>query len=183
MEDREIIALFYRRDERAIRESDRKYRSRLRGVAHGMLRSRDDAEECVNDTWMRGWRRMPPDRPRCLEAYFTRITRNLCLDRLRRFRAAKRGAGEYALALDELEEIVSNREPAADCDAIRGCIEGFLARQSPRKRWIFMRRYWYLDSARQIAVALGESESGVRSALTRMRAELRRRLEEEGISL
>lgn len=183
MEDREIIALFHRRDERAIRESDRKYGSRLRGMARCMLHSGDDAEECVNDTWMRGWRRMPPDRPRSLEAYFMRITRNLCLDRLRRLRAAKRGAGEYSLALNEIQEVTSNRELTTDSDAIRDCIESFLSQQSPRKRWIFMRRYWYLNSARQIAIALGGSESNVRSTLTRMRAELKRMLEEEGISL
>ena len=104
MEDAEIIELYFRRSEEAIAESDRKYGAYCSSIAWRILKSREDSEECVSDTWLRAWGAMPPARPRFLRAFFGKITRNLSLGRYERDHAAKRGGGEVSIALDELGE-------------------------------------------------------------------------------
>ena len=104
MEDSGIIALYWQRDQRAISETDSKYGLFCRSLAQRILSSREDAEECVNDTWHRAWNTMPPERPRSLRAYLARIARNLSIDRWRKQSAQKRGGKEMIFALDELGE-------------------------------------------------------------------------------
>ena len=104
MEDKEIVQLYWDRDERAISESDGKYGPLCRSVAMRVLEHREDSEECVSDTWLRSWNAIPPKRPDPLGPFLAKITRNLALDRWRKDHAAKRYAGETVLVLEELEE-------------------------------------------------------------------------------
>ncbi|MBR1821117.1 MAG: RNA polymerase sigma factor [Clostridia bacterium] len=181
MEDRAILDLYFARSERAIRATEEKYGRQVRGVARGILKNAADAEECAGDTWLRAWNAIPPARPNPLAAWLMRVARNLSLDRLRRARALKRGVP--ALALDELRDVAAKLPDEADSAAIRAAINRFLSKESAVNRAIFVRRYWYLDSIREIAGFAGRSETAVRSALTRMRRTLKRELEREWVAL
>lgn len=184
MEDNEIIALYWERDETAIAETDRKYHPYCSTIAYQILRDRRDSEECVNDTWLRVWGTIPPQRPGILSAFLGRITRNLSLDRYRAETAQKRGGHLEELDL-ELNQ-VSGKDPIADlldADQLAQIISAFLRECSQSSRVIFLRRYWYLDSIRQIAERYQVSESQVKTSLHRTRSRLRLRLEQEGVSL
>ncbi len=186
MEDRDIVALYWQRDESAITESAIKYGSYCHSISYHILQNKQDAEECVNDTWVGAWNAMPPKRPERLSTFLGKITRNLSLNRRKLQTTAKRGAGQTELALSELEECLSDNE---DMDAfidemlIVKTINEFLYAQSPRRRSIFVRRYWYLQSVREIASSVGMSERGCASLLFRMRSELKAYLAKEGIQL
>ena len=110
MEDEKIVQLYWQRDEQAIGVTEEKYGPYCTAIAHRILHSRRDEEECVNDTWLAAWNAMPPHRPSVLSAFLGRLARNLAFNRYTRDRAAKRGGGETELVLDELAEIVSGRE-------------------------------------------------------------------------
>ena len=110
MEDTEIVALYWARDQRAIMESEDKYGTYCASIARNILGSPEDAEECVSDTWFRAWNTIPPQRPQILSAFFGRVTRNLAFDRYRSRSAEKRGGTESALVLDELRDCVSGRD-------------------------------------------------------------------------
>lgn len=185
LEDREIVELYWRRDEEALRESDRKY-GRLCGyVARNILKSRQDQEECLNDTWFGAWRAMPPKRPEFLSAFLCRITRNLALKKADYNHAEKRQP-EVLLSLEELGECVSGREePDEQVDAvwIGELISEFLWSCGKEQRDIFLRRYWYYDSVAEIAERFGASESKVKSVLFRMRKQLRKVLVQEGVKM
>ncbi len=176
MEDKEILELFRKRSEEAIDETSRKYGAFLNRIAYGILRSREDAEECVNDTYMRAWNNIPPDQPQHLSAFLGRITRNLALNRLEQMSASKRGGGQKALELDELEECIP-----AECDVQRTVEEHelalllnrFLKKLTKEKRIIFMKRYWYFCTVEEIASELGCSESKVKMSLHRTREKLK----------
>ena len=113
MDDHKIIDLYWARSQQAIAESDRKYGTYCRTIARNILPRLEDAEECVNDTWLRAWNAMPPQRPSVLQAFFGKLTRNLSLDRWRREHAAKRGGSQIELALDELEDCLAARTEAS----------------------------------------------------------------------
>ncbi len=179
MEDREIIELYFRRSEAAIRETDLKYGGQVRAAANGILRNTADAEECASDTWLRAWNAIPPQRPRVLGAWLLRIVRNLSLDRLRRAKALKRGV--VTLALDELGEVAAVVSDDAEGREIMAVVNRFLAGQSRENRALFLRRYWYLDSVVEAARFVGRSEGAAKMALARMRRGLRKALEKEEI--
>ena len=186
MEDEKILQLYLDRNELAIHESAEKYGAYCRAVAVNILGDPDDAEECVNDTWFKAWNAIPPARPADLRTYLGKISRNLAFDRYRTERRDKRGSGEEALLLDELEEIVSGREDAASpllekelLDEIRR----FLERQTKEKRVMFVRRYWYADSVSAIADRLGTSENRVSVTLNRLRKKLKDHLNQRGYDL
>lgn len=181
MDDRAILELYYARSERAIRATEAKYGRQVRSVARRILRNDADAEECAGDTWLRAWNAIPPAKPDPLAPWLMRVARNLSLDRLRRARALKRG--EPALALDELGDVAASLPDEADSAAIREAIDRFLAGERADNRAIFVRRYWYLMSVREIAKTTGRSEAAVRAALARMRKRLKRELEREGVAL
>ncbi len=186
MRDSEIIDLYWVRDEAAVGASADKYGGYCYCISHNILHSHEDAEECVNDTWLGAWRAMPPRRPECLSAFFGKITRNLALDRCRKYTAEKRGQGQTALALSELEECLpagADTEQLADERLLADAISAFLRAQPEQRRGIFIRRYWYLFSIRDIAAAYGMSESKTASLLFRMRKDLKAHLEREGIIL
>lgn len=185
MEDVDIIGLYWAREERAISESDRKYGGLCRGVARRVLSSPEDGEECVSDTWLRAWNAMPPQRPSYLGAFFARLTRNLALDRYRRLTAEKRGGGEPALALSELEDCVSggSMEEALDRRALAEALNGFLYSLKPMDRALFLRRYWSLEETAALAKRYGVSVSALHTRLHRLQGRLRAYLEREGIAL
>ena len=183
MEDSEIVQLYWDRDQRAIAESETKYGSLCRGVALRILENREDSEECVSDTWLRSWRAMPPQRPTLLGAFFAKITRNLALDRYRRERAEKRGGGETALALEELEDCVSGQglETELERRALGRAINAFLRSLGESDRALFLGRYWALESLAELAKETGSSLSAVHRRLGKLRQRLAEYLEKEGI--
>lgn len=186
MEDAAIVALYWDRDESAIDESSAKYGPFCRTVALNILSVREDAEECVNDTWLRAWNAIPPARPAPLRAFFGKITRNLSLDRFRASRAMKRGGGNIELILEELGECVGSGESvegAFDAKETAGVISRFLADQQPLQRQIFLRRYWFGDSVDDIAKRFAMRAGTVKSNLFRTRERLRGVLEREGVAL
>ena len=186
MKDNEIINLYWNRDEAAITATADTYGNYCYSIAYNILYNNEDAEECVNDTWMNAWKSIPPHRPNRLSTYLGRITRNLSLNRYKLLTTQKRGKGQVALALAELEECVPSQtdmDQIADEMVLVSAIETFLREQSRTERNIFVGRYWYLYSIRDLATAYRMSESKVASLLHRMRNKLKLHLEKEGISL
>lgn len=186
MEDQAIVDLYWAREEQALEESDRKYGGLCRSVAYHILSSREDSEECVNDTWLRAWHAMPPHRPGVLSAFFSRITRNLSLDRYKASRADKRGGGQMTLALEELDQCVPGKQSVEDAiamDELTEILDRFLRTLPERDCCIFLRRYWYVDSVHDIAKAYQMPEGSVKSTLHRLRQKLKVVLEQEGVRL
>lgn len=186
MEDGKIIDLYWARNETAIAETDRKYGGYCRSLSMRILKSREDCEECVNDTWLRAWDSMPPGRPSCLCAFLGKITRNLSISRYRKNRAEKRGGGEVELVLTELEDCIPGAgsvEEEVEGKELAESIDRFLCGLGAESRNIFVRRYFYLDSVKEVAGRFGVSESKVKSLLFRLRNRLREHLEKEGIEL
>ena len=184
MEDHQIIDLYWARSQQAIAESDRKYGAYCRTISMNVLGQREDAEECVNDTWLHAWNAMPPQRPALLQAFFGKLARNLSLDRWRRAHAAKRGGGRVEPALEELEGCLPDRgtvDEALDADETARVISRFLRSLSREDRLLFVRRYWYLDEPGELARRFGMTQGQVKTRLYRVRQKLRPVLEEEGI--
>ena len=183
MDDIRIVELYWARNEQAIAETERKYGKYLNSIAYNILYSHEDARECVNDTYHDAWRAMPPHKPSVLSTFLGKITRRLSIDRLRHQNAAKRGGGEYPLALDELGECVSGKdcvENELERRELAGLIDDFLGGLGSTERKVFVRRYWHLDSVQSIALRFGFSESKVKSMLSRIRTRLRLYLTKEG---
>ncbi len=184
MEDRQIIQLYFDRSEQAIRETDTKYGGYCYSIAYNILTNREDSEEAVSDTYLSAWNAMPPRRPPALAAFLGKITRNISIDRWRKYRAFKRGEGQMEIALDELSECVGGAESAEDA-AIRKeiltSLNRFLATLKDVERSVFLRRYWYLDSTEEIAENSGFTVSKVKSMLCRIRKRLYAQLEQEGL--
>ncbi len=176
MDDSAIIELFYARSEQAICELDQKYGRVCRKLSYNILNNLQDAEECVNDTYLGAWNAIPPARPNPLLSYLCRIVRNLSLMRYHANTAAKRN-GNYDVVLEELENCLASMDSVeADMEEkelIRR-IEDFLETLSVENRVIFMRRYWFSDSYAEIAQRTGLSEKNVSVRLTRLRKQLRR---------
>lgn len=186
MEDSRIIALYWQRDPAALTATRDRYGAYCRQIAWQILHSREDADECENDTYLRAWQGMPPDRPSRLRSYLGAITRRLALDRWRARHADKRGGGEVALSLEELGECVGTPDTvtaAVEGAALSALLSDFLHTLSPAMCDVFLRRYWYLDSVEQIADRYGYSASKVKMMLKRTRDQLRARLEKEGFGL
>ena len=184
MEDVQIVDLFFARSEQAIQEIDRKYGHFCFKIAWNILSNHEDAEESVSDTYLAAWKSIPPTRPNQLEAFLAKITRHISLDRWRRRSAGKRGGGETAVALEELEECISGgSDPEAQLRAkeLRGALNRFLDGLPQRERVLFVSRYWYLRSVKQMAEETGLSESSVKTQLFRTREKLRRFLDKEGL--
>ena len=185
MEDSAIIDLYWARDQLAIAASDEKYGALCRSLSQNILFNREDAEECVNDTWHRAWDTMPPQRPGSLRAYLARIVRNLSIDRWRARKARKRGGGLEVL-LSELEDCVpvsSSAEEEAEARRVTDCIDRWLDTLPKTDRVAFVRRYWYGQRVDELAVQLGSTPKQMAQRLFRLRGSLRRALEKEGIVL
>ena len=184
LEDTQIVNLFFIRSEEALRETDRKYGHFCFKIAWNILENQEDAEESVSDTYLSAWNSIPPTRPAFLAAFLAKITRHISLDRWRKNAADKRGGGETAVALEELEECISGgSDPEAQLRAkeLRGALNRFLDGLPQRERVLFVSRYWYLRSVKQMAEETGLSESSVKTQLFRTREKLRRFLDKEGL--
>lgn len=184
MEDSQIIELYWRRSEDAIMETEKKYGKYCHYIAYNILRSREDAKECVNDTYFNTWKVIPPNRPNRLSVFLGKITRNLSLNKYKQIKTKKRGHGQVALVLDELQECIPARERLEDIVegiVIEEVINGFLAGLSREARNIFLRRYWFFSSVKEIAADFSISESKVKVSLMRSRNLLKEMLQKEGI--
>ena len=176
MEDSRIIGLYWSRDERAISATADKYGRYCASIARNILENREDAEECVNDTYLSAWNGIPPRKPEILSTFLGKITRNLSLNRYQYNTADKRGGGEAAVVLEELLDIVSDGEgpeQAMEYRELVKAIDAFLATLPSRKRQIFVCRYWYFDSVSSIASRFCMTENNVSVTLNRVRAQLR----------
>ena len=186
MEDAEIVELYWKRSERAIGETKTKYGPFCRGVAFRILRSAEDAQECEQDTYLRAWNTMPPQRPNVLQAFLGKIARNVALDRWRAAKADKRGEGQVPQLIDELADCLPDASGvfagASEVELVE-LLNGFLAQVPREARHFFVRRYWYGDTVAEIARAYGATESKVKMTLSRMRGELKRVLAQEGVAL
>ncbi len=186
MEDQKIIALFWDRSENAISETENKYGRYCHYIAHGILQSDEDAAECVNDTWLRAWNAIPPQRPSNLRTFLGKITRNLALNRYEQRYAQKRGAGQVSQVLEELQECIPSgncTEQIIDQIVLRDVLNRFLENLKPDARKIFLRRYWYMSSIQEIARDFSMTESKVTVTLCRTRQKLAQILQKEGIGL
>lgn len=181
LNDQEIIELYESRSEQAIAATDQKYGAYLHSIARGITGSEQDAQECVNDTYLRAWNSIPPA-PARLGAYLARIARNIALDAVSRKSAQRRGGGELTLMLSELEDSLPDTAgQPSDQGEISAVMDSFLRELEPRERAVFIRRYFYADSVADIAKAAGLSYRAVTSMLHRTRKKLRARLQKEGI--
>ncbi len=183
MTDEQIVELYWARDQRAVDETERAYGGLCRTLARRMLRSSEDAEECVSDAYLRLWQRIPPDRPDSLLGYLTRILRNLCVDRLRQQGAAKRGGKAVTVSLDELAQVTGRGDVESRLTAreLGQAVDRFLRTQSEQSRNIFLRRYYFLDSRTEIAARYEISVALVSVSLSRTRKRLRDYLKKEGL--
>ena len=185
MNDAEIIRLFFDRSEQAIVSLSERYGSSMRSVAEHLLGNREDAEECVQDTFLAVWNQIPPERPVSLSSYVFRILRNLAIKRYHEKTAQKRNA-VYDVALDELEDCIPaapSPEEEADEKTLSEAIERFLAGLNKEDRVLFIRRYWYSDPIPELAKRLQIRSHTVSDRLSRIRGKLRESLRKEGISL
>ena len=184
MDDTQIVELYWARKESAIEETATKYGSYCRSIAQNILNNQDDAEECVNDTWLDAWNSMPPHRPSVLSTFLGKLTRRISIDKWRRTTAKKRGDGQLPLVLAELEDCISDGksiEEKTERKLLTETIASFVKSLPETEQKIFLCRYWYMDSVSAIATRFRFSESKVKSMLYRTREKLRVRLEKEGL--
>ena len=178
MEDYQIVDLYWARKEKAIAETDKKYGKMLHSLSYSLLSSHEDAEECVNDTYLGAWNTMPDARPMYLGSFLSKITRRLSIDRWRREHRAKRGG--VAAVVEELSECIpDDNTPAAEYQRglLRGELNFFLGTLTEEKRAIFVRRYLYAQPVGVIAKEMGIGEAKVKVVLHRLREQLKERLE------
>ena len=186
MEDCHIVELYWQRNDDAITQTHAKYGGYCYTIAYHLLANAQDAEECVNDTWLRAWNAMPTSRPARLAPFVGKITRSLALDRWRAARAQKRGGGELPLMLEELEECVPAFPSAAQAveDAeLEQSVNRFLHSLPARDCGLFLRRYWYGETLESISKHSGLKLNTVKTSLYRSREKLRKALEKEGVVL
>ena len=182
MEDEKIIDLYWTRSENAIAETADKYGKYCYSIAYNILTNNEDTEETVSDTYMAAWKAMPPKRPAILATFLGKITRHLAIDRWRKRNRYKRGGGEIILALEELQDCVSDTQSVESIyERKRFAIvfNRFLESLPDTERRVFLCRYWYLDSISDIAGYYGFSDSKVATMLYRTRKKLRTLLERE----
>ncbi|MBE6632723.1 MAG: sigma-70 family RNA polymerase sigma factor [Ruminococcaceae bacterium] len=183
MEDFQIVKLYWARNELAITESDRKYGRMLRQLSYSCLSSHQDAEECVNDTWLDAWNAMPPQRPTHLGAFLAKITRRISIDRFRRDHRQKRGG--LGAITEELTDCIPDSSPtpadAYENKRLTQAINRFLSKLPDERRVMFVQRYFYAAPISQIARELNLSESNVKVTLLRLREALRQELGKEDL--
>ena len=182
MDDTEIIDLFWTRDQEAIRQTDKAYGRKLHVLSDRILCNREDARECVNDTYFKTWQIIPPQRPAHFYAFLASICRHLSFHRLDWRMAAKRNAEIISLT-SEMELCISDtaQERELEGKELGRVMNEFLEGLPKESRLIFLRRYWHLDTVAEIAARYGMTESKVKMQLSRTRAKLRTHLEGEGI--
>lgn len=183
MDDEEIIALYWDRNEKAITETAEKYGAYCLKISRNILSNLSDSEENVNDTYLKTWNNIPPTRPEIFSAFLGKIARNLAINKYKSRHAQKRSGDEFTLSLEELEMCTPSGMSVEDelhSKELSKAINAFLHEQKEDVRKIFVRRYFYCDSTRTISENFGFGESKVKSVLMRTRMKLRRHLEKEG---
>ena len=193
MNDLQIIEMYWKRNEQAISVTAEKYGTYCYSIAYGVLHNEEDSKESVNDTYMSAWNSMPPHKPGILKTFLGKITRRLSIDKWRRKNAEKRG-GEIAEVLDELSECISpSGDPIAEMETsgdpiaemekemLDKTINSFVKELKDTEQRVFLCRYWYAKSVKEIAKLFGFSESKVKVMLMRTRNKLKTRLNEEGL--
>lgn len=186
MTDNQIIELYEKRDEQAIRETDRTYGKYCYKIADNILHNHQDSEECVSDTWYKVWNLIPPNRPTHLSLYCGRITRNLSFDRWRKKHANKRNDDEMDIILDELVDCIPAKndvEGELIYSELVQVINSFLLSEKSRERSMFVKRYYYAESVSDIARQYNLKESNVLVILSRIRKRLQMYLDREGYGL
>lgn len=184
MEDGKIIDLFFAREEQAISETEQKYGKLCTSVAENVLHNVQDAQECVNDTYLAVWNTIPPTRPQYFGAFLCKITRNLSLKKLEYQNVAKRQAGQV-ISMDEIETLLPDDRlnPEVAETELSELLNTFLRGEKEMSRNVFLRRYWFFDSIEEISKRYGFSQSKVKSMLFHSRNRLRDFLKKEGIEI
>lgn len=183
MQDEKIVELYWQRDESAIKETQSKYNAYLYKIAYNILNNREDSNESVNDTYLAAWNSIPPHKPNILSTYLGKITRRISIDIFRRHNRQKRQGSEYAISLQELEDCLadtSTPESELEIKVLGEAINTFLRTLSPDARNVFIGRYYYLDSVRDVAKYCKMSESKAKTLLFRTRNSLKEYLIKEG---
>lgn len=183
MEDKNIVEMYLKRDTEAVCATAEKYGDYCFAVANNILRNNEDAEECVNDTYLRVWNAIPPNEPQNLKMFLARITRNLALDRYKENRREKRGSGAVDAALDELGECVGGGDDTAKAyegKELQESVGNFVRSLNARDGDIFIRRYFFMESTVDISKKFGMRESNVLLMLSRTRKKLKKHLVKEG---
>ncbi len=186
MKDSEIVNLYWKRNEEAIRQTQQKYGAYLSKVAYNILSDFEDSKECVNDTYLAAWKSMPPHRPNVLSTYLGKITRQLSIDVFRKKKSAKRYASEYAISLDELGDTFSDSttpENVFDGKMLDAAINRFICALPDDVQRAFVGRYFFLDSIKDIAGYCGMKEGKLKSLLYRTRKQLKSYLVKEGFDV
>lgn len=184
MNDRQIIALYFERNEQAITETAEKYGRLCHSIAYNILNNHEDCEECVNDTYIGVWNAIPPTRPNNLMAFVCGVARNLSLKRLEFLKRGKRSA-DMVLALDELAAVLPDERYAPDTsdEEVGRLISQFLRTQKQDARNVFIRKYYFFDSVRKIALRYSFTESKVKNMLFCTRNKLKDYLIKEGVEI
>jgi len=184
MDDKAILDLYWARSEKAISETDTKYGAYCFCIANNILNNREDSEESVSDTYLAAWNSMPPKRPAVLSAFLGKITRYISLDHWKKRSRLKRGGGEIDLCLEELRDCVSGQSSAEDAIVRKetlAAVNRFLSTLSETERKVFLCRYWYLDSVKDIAKRFGFSPNRTSVLLRRIRQKMNTYLTKEGL--
>ncbi len=186
MQDESIVALYWERDEAAIKETKNKYECYLSKIAYNILSDFEDCQESVNDTYLAAWNSMPSNKPNILSTYLGKLTRRISIDVFRRKNRKKRQGSEYALSLTELEDCITDGNSLEDTMEVKllaSAINDFLRTLPADARNLFVGRYYFLDSLHDAAKYCGMSESRAKSLLFRTRCNLKVYLEKEGFKV
>lgn len=185
MSDEQIVALYWQRDEQAIRETDIKYKKFLLSVAYNILYDICDSEECLNDTYIGAWNSIPPARPVLLQAFLATIMRRTAIDCYKAKKRQKRIVSELTVSLSEVEDFISDDDMYSQTDAkeLGRVISDFVRSLSDRRMYIFMSRYYIARPIKEIARLLGCSESTVNKEIAAIKCDLKEKLKKEGYTL
>ncbi len=186
LSDEQIIDLYFAREERAIAETDKKYSAYLHTVAFNILSNEQDTEECLQDTYLRVWNAVPPERPRSFPAFLVKITRNLSLHRYETEHRKKRVPSASCVPLEEVQEFLpgeSDPEAELQSSTVMAVVNTYLKSTTKRRMYIFISRFFFSLSVSQIAERLSCSQTLVRRELAAIKLELREKLEQEGITV
>lgn len=186
MEDKEIVDLYWERNELAIEETAKKYGNYCRKIAFSILRNEEDTLECINDTYLKVWESIPEERPHYFIAYIAKIAKNISINRYNKKMSKKRGSGEITLVYEELANGISSKseiDSLVELQHITEVINVFLGQLDTIERIIFVRRYWYVDSIKDIAKRYHYSEGLVKTKLHRLRKQLKKQLLKEGVEV
>ncbi len=183
MDDQKIIELYFERDERAIEETRDKYGRLLAGIAYNILHSLEDTEECVDDTYLKAWQVIPPEKPTFFQAFLAKITRNLSINRYIQNKNRKKLTVTDSVITELTECVPSEKTSISDNLALRDAINSFLASLDKTARIMFVKRYFYVMPISQVAHEMGMTVSNVKVSLMRTREKFKTYLEKAGISI